>query len=35
MQVAGLISTCNIIDSDEIWVTTDRELLWMTEVKET
>jgi hypothetical protein len=31
MEVGGLISTCNVIDADEVVVTTDAPLLWMTE----
>ncbi|GAX84214.1 hypothetical protein CEUSTIGMA_g11637.t1 [Chlamydomonas eustigma] len=34
MEVSGLISTCNVIESEEVIVTTDRELLWITAVSE-
>lgn len=34
MRVGGLISTSNKVQSDEVWVTTDRQVLWMTQVKE-
>lgn len=31
MEVGGLISTCNVINSCEIQVDTDADLLWMAE----
>ena len=34
LEVGGLISTCNVIEEDEIRVTTDQDLLWMTSVAE-
>ena len=33
MEMHGLISTSNILESDEIHVDTDQELIWMTAQK--
>lgn len=34
MNIGGLISTCNKILADELWVNTDKDLLWITTIKE-
>jgi len=34
LEVGGLISTCNVMEAKEIYVTTDNDLLWMTTVAE-
>lgn len=33
LSIGGLVSTSNIIDADEIWVETDADLIWTTEIK--
>jgi len=33
MEIGGLVSTSNIIDNDEIWVETDSDLIWTTELR--
>lgn len=35
MEIGGLVSTSNIIDEDEVWVETNMDLIWTTELKET
>jgi thiamine pyrophosphokinase len=34
MEIGGLVSTSNIIEEDEVWVETDVDLIWTTELKE-
>jgi thiamine pyrophosphokinase len=34
MEVGGLVSTSNIIDSDEITVVSDRDLIWTTQLRD-
>jgi thiamine pyrophosphokinase len=34
MRVGGLVSTSNILDSDELTVETDNELLWTTQLRD-
>jgi hypothetical protein len=34
MEIGGLVSTSNIIDEDEVWVETDVDLIWTTELRE-
>jgi thiamine pyrophosphokinase len=34
MEIGGLVSTSNIIDEDEVWVETDVDLIWTTELNE-
>lgn len=35
MEIGGLVSTSNLIDEDEVWIETDVDLIWTTELKET
>jgi len=35
MEIGGLVSTSNIIDENEVYVETDVDLIWTTELKET
>lgn len=35
MEIGGLVSTSNIIEDDEVWVETNVDLIWTTELQET
>jgi len=34
MRIGGLVSTSNVIEGDEVWIETDSDLIWTTELRD-